>query len=156
MVVGVCDGVTATLCVGVCDDDTATLRVGVRDAVTATSSRRPWCVGDLVGLSVALGDLVGVACGEGDVVGLRVDAPDLVGLRVDAPDLVGLRVAGGDFVTLTGMHAPHVVATYPSLHTPEKKGAQVVYPTGQEWVGVGVLVPAVVVDGDTTVDTVTA
>ena len=117
--------------VGVLDGVAATLRVGVRDDVAATSSRRPWWVGVLVGVSVALDDLVGVACGERDIVELRVDAPDLVGLRVDTPDLVGLRVAGGDLVTLTGTQAPHVVATYPVLHTPEKKGVQIVYPTGQ-------------------------
>ena len=93
-----CEGVAAVLCVEVRDDE------------AATSSRRPWWVGVLVGVSVALGDLVGVACGERDVVGLREDAPDLVRLRVDAPDLVGVPVACGDLVGDTGMHAPHVEA----------------------------------------------
>ena len=47
--VGVCVDVAASLCVGVRDDDTAT-----------TSSRKPWWVGVLEEVNVALGDLVGV------------------------------------------------------------------------------------------------
>ena len=43
--------------VGVCED-AANLRVGVRDA--ATSSRKPWWVGVLEEVNVALGDLVDV------------------------------------------------------------------------------------------------
>ena len=83
------------------------LCVGVRDDVTATSSRRPWWVGVLVGVSVALGDLVNVMGGERERVGVGCFERDAVGLRVDAPDFVGLAVACGDLVGLTGMQAPH-------------------------------------------------
>ena len=56
---------------------------------------------------------------------------------------------------VTGTQDPQVDARKPDAHGPEKKGAQEAYPAGQRWVGVGVpvLVPAGVVEGDAPVDT---
>ena len=82
----------------------------------------------------------------------RASARD--GLREPVPVLVAVSVAAADLVGVTGMHDPHVDATYPAAHVPAKNALHPVSPGGQREVEVAEGVSAGVVEDEAVDDEV--